>query len=47
MFDFSKELIHADIDNVLKDIATDIIFGNTLHTQTPPTNVKYNYYRKQ
>lgn len=44
MFDFSKELIHADIDNVLKDIATDIIFGNTLHTQTPPTNVKKGDY---
>ena len=32
MFDFSKELIQSDTDNVLKDIATDLIFVNTLHT---------------
>lgn len=44
MFDFSKELIQSDTDNVLKDIATDLIFVNTLHTQTPPTNVKKGDY---
>lgn len=44
MFDFSKELIQSDADNVLKDITTDIIFGNTLHTYTPPTNVKKGDY---
>lgn len=44
MFDFSKELIQSDTDNVLKDIAQDLIFKNTLHTYTPPTNVKKGEY---
>ena len=44
MFDFSKELIQSDTDNVLKDIAQDLIFKNTLHTYTPPTNVKKGNY---
>lgn len=44
MFDFSKELIQSDTDNVLKDIATDLIFGNTLHTYTPPKHIKNGDY---
>lgn len=44
MFDFSKELIQSDTDNIIKDIATDLILSNTLHTQTPPTNVKKGDY---
>lgn len=44
MFDFSKELIQADTDNVIKDITTNLILSNTLHTQTPPTNVKKGDY---
>lgn len=43
MFDFSKELIQSDTDNVLKDITSDLIF-DTLHTYTPPTNVKKGDY---
>lgn len=43
MFDFSKELIQSDTDNVLKGIANDLLF-DTLHTYTPPTNVKKGDY---
>ena len=44
MFDFSEELIHSDTDNVLKDIAQDLIFKNTLHTHDLPTKIKNGEY---
>lgn len=44
MFDFSKELIQSDTDNVLKDIAQDLIFNNTLHTYTPLRHIKNGDY---
>lgn len=43
MFDFSTDIIQSDTDNVLKDLASDLIF-DTLHTCTPPTNVKKGDY---
>lgn len=43
MFDFSTDIIQSDTDNVLKDLASDLIF-DTLHTYTPPTNVKKGDY---
>lgn len=44
MFDFSEELIQSDTDNVLKDIAQDLIFKNTLHTHDLPTKIKNGEY---
>lgn len=44
MFDFSKDIIQSDTDNVLKDIATDLILSNTLHTYTPLRHIKNGDY---
>lgn len=43
MFDFSKELIQSDTDNVLKDLVSDLIF-DTLHTYTPLRHIKNGDY---
>ena len=44
MFDFSKDLIQSDTDNILKDIAQDLIFKNILHTHDLPTKIKNGEY---
>ena len=44
MFYFSKDLIQSDTDNILKDIAQDLIFKNILHTHDLPTKIKNGEY---